>query len=90
MRKTIRNLAIPALAAAALPVAADTLPEGEGREIVEYACSQCHDLVPVTSAAKTPPQWRFLVQAMIAQGAPVESDEIETVIAYLSEHFGEK
>lgn len=74
----------------AAPTAAGELPDGEGRDIVEYACSQCHDLLQVTSVRKTPRQWRYLVRQMIAQGAPVEDYEIETVIAYLTDHFGEK
>lgn len=69
-------------------VVAGELPEGEGRDIVEYACSQCHDLLQVTSVRKTPQQWRYLVRQMIAQGAPLEDYEVETVISYLNEHFG--
>ncbi len=68
----------------------DELPEGNGRDVVEYACSQCHDLMRVTQAAKTSSQWRYLVAQMINQGAPIEDYEVETVIAYLSAHFGEK
>ena len=75
----------------ALPVIADDeLPDGEGRDIVEYACSQCHGLLQVTAANKTQAQWQFLVTQMINQGAPIEDYETDTVIRYLSEHFGDK
>ncbi len=66
----------------------DTLPEGEGRDIVEYVCSQCHDLLPVTSASKTSEQWMYLVTMMKNQGAPLEEYEIDTVVRYISENFG--
>ena len=77
------------LSAAHASAAADALPEGDGREIVEYACSQCHGLLQVTNASKTEQQWRFLVTAMINQGAPIEEYEIDTVISYLAKHFGQ-
>ena len=66
------------------------LPAGEGREIVEYACSQCHGLVEVTAASKTEKQWEYLVTQMINQGAPIEDYEVDTVVRYLAEHYGEK
>ena len=68
--------------------AQDLLPDGEGRDIVEYACSQCHDLLRVTQASKTEQQWQFLVTQMLNQGAPIEDYEVETVVRYLTEHFG--
>lgn len=69
--------------------AEDALPQGEGRDIVEYVCSQCHDLFPVTQASKTPEQWRQLVTMMMNQGAPLEEYEVDTVVRYLAEHFGQ-
>ena len=89
MRMMVLSL-VPAICLMTDTGAADELPEGAGRDIVEYACSQCHDLVQVTSVRKTPAQWRYLVRQMVAQGAPVEDYETETVIVYLVEHFGEK
>ena len=67
----------------------DALPEGEGRDIVEYVCSQCHDLIQVTSASKTSEQWMYLVTMMKNQGAPIEEYEVDTVVRYLSENFGQ-
>lgn len=67
----------------------DSLPEGEGRNIVEYVCSQCHGLLQVTTASKTAEQWQHLVTQMKNQGAPIEEYEINTIVRYLSEHFGE-
>ena len=77
------------LSAAHASAAADALPEGDGRETVEYACSQCHGLLQVTNASKTEEQWRFLVKTMINQGAPIEEYEVDTVISYLAKHFGQ-
>ena len=67
----------------------DALPDGEGRDIVEYVCSQCHDLLHVTNAKKTTEQWRYVVTSMLNQGAPLEEYEVDTVVRYLSKHFGQ-
>ena len=82
---TVMSLLFTAHAGAA----ADALPEGDGREIVEYACSQCHGLLQVANASKTAEQWRMLVRMMINQGAPIEEYEVDTVVRYLAEHFGQ-
>lgn len=77
---------VPTIAAESIDVE-DALPAGEGRDIVDYACSQCHGLLQVTSAKKTSEQWLHLVKQMKNQGAPIEEDEIEIIVRYLSQHF---
>ena len=66
----------------------DTLPEGEGRDIVEDVCTECHSLMNITYSKRTPEQWQYVVSEMITQGAPLEEYEIETVVNYLSKNFG--
>lgn len=86
----IRSIAVAAASLLAMVAAAETdLPDDEGRDIVEYACSQCHGLVQVTDAQKTAQQWEYLVNQMINQGAPIEEYEVEIVVRYLTTHFGE-
>ena len=80
---------LPAFAGTHSANSQDALPDGDGRDIVEYVCSQCHDLMRVTDARKTPDQWRYLVTMMMNQGAPIEEYEVDTVVRYLSEHFGQ-
>jgi hypothetical protein len=69
-------------------IAQDTLPDGEGRDIVEDVCSQCHSLLNITDSKRTPAQWQHVVSQMINQGAPLEEYEIDTVVSYLSKNFG--
>jgi hypothetical protein len=71
-------------------VRSDELPDGDGRDVVEYVCTQCHGLVEVTAATKSAEQWRYLVRQMINQGAPIEEHEIDRIVHYLTEHFGER
>jgi competence protein ComEA len=66
----------------------DSLPDGEGRDIVEDVCTTCHDLINITKSRRSHEQWQFVVSMMIAQGAPLEEYEIETVVDYLSKNFG--
>ena len=68
--------------------AQSTLPEGEGRDIVEDVCSTCHGLINITDSKRTHEQWQYVVSTMIAQGAPLEDYEIKTVVDYLSRNFG--
>jgi hypothetical protein len=67
----------------------ESLPQGEGKDIVEYVCTQCHELAYITDSRKTPEQWQFVILMMIDQGAPLEEYEVETVIQYLAENFGQ-
>lgn len=85
----VRLLSLAFIVANTIAVADGELPEDEGRDIVEYACTQCHDLYQVTQARKTSRQWQYLVNQMINQGAPIEDHEVETVVRYLAKHFGD-
>ncbi len=67
---------------------AQSLPEGEGKQIVADTCGQCHQLRFVTDARHTREQWVYIVSMMITMGAPVPGDKIMTVVDYLSRNFG--
>jgi competence protein ComEA len=73
-----------------LVLAADqqALPAGKGQEVVQQNCSGCHVLKVVTSKRASKQQWSALVDQMIARGAEVPDEEIETVVDYLAKNFG--
>ena len=76
---------------AALPGAAwaqSPLPQGEGRELVATACTQCHALTPIVSVREGEAGWRRHVYNMVLRGAPLRPSEAESVINYLTVHFG--
>jgi cytochrome c5 len=82
-------------AAAALALVATTqvnaqgaLPQGEGRDIVAVACTQCHALTPILGGREGPAGWRKHVHNMVLRGAQLSPSEAETVIRYLSANFG--
>jgi competence ComEA-like helix-hairpin-helix protein len=67
------------------------LPEGSGRAEVALACASCHDLSQVITQKKSSSNWRSTVQKMIsAYQAPVDKEDVQPVIDYLSKNFGEK
>jgi hypothetical protein len=67
------------------------LPEGEGKAEVALACSSCHDLRQVITQKKSGPNWSDTVRKMIsAYQAPVDKDDFQVVVAYLSKNFGDQ
>ena len=49
----------------------NTLPDGEGRDIVAVACSQCHGLNAFTWLRQGPQAWRHQVYDMILRGTQI-------------------
>jgi len=64
------------------------LPQGEGRDLVAVACTQCHALTPIIAGREGTAGWRRHVYNMVLRGAPLNATEAETVIRYLSANFG--
>ena len=77
-------LSIPIFAAA---VAAQTLPDGPGKELVETICSACHSLSNVTTQQKTREEWQAKVTEMLQEETDVTGPERETILNYLAAHF---
>jgi len=64
------------------------LPEGNGKQMVERACVQCHDLQRVTSARYSREDWQDVVNVMVNNfGATLSRDEIGVVAEYLAKNF---
>ena len=63
------------------------LPEGDGKEIVEVMCSQCHSLnMLANSGGYTHDGWKQLIASMVA----LRSERAELVAAYLAKNYPEK
>ena len=84
MKKILLYLSITGLALAQPTV----LPEGKGRESVENACTVCHTAERITKQSLTLDQWRSEVRTMVENGASLNPDEWEPVVAYLVKNFG--
>jgi len=80
--------AAAALAAATPVNAQGPLPQGEGRDLVAVACTQCHALATIVAGREGPSGWKRHVHNMVLRGAQLNATEADTVIRYLAANFG--
>jgi cytochrome c5 len=76
------------LATTAAAQNAAPLPDGPGRELVETACSGCHNLRPITIKRDGQNGWRSTVERMVMHGARLLPEEAGQVVDYLSRSLG--
>jgi mono/diheme cytochrome c family protein len=88
MSRVLLTAAFVLAATAASAQQAGPFPAGPGHDIVAVVCTQCHNAQPITQLRMSDAAWRRQVQNMILHGAQVGPDELDTVSAYLAEHFG--
>jgi len=81
---------VTARASTQSPSAAEDLPDGEGKKILESRCTSCHELTEVTKfrGYYNRAQWRDIVVTMVEYGADLKKPEIETLADYLAQHLG--
>jgi hypothetical protein len=79
------------LAGAAL-IAADDLPDGDGKKILEKSCTTCHDLTEVTKLRGfySRAQWRDVVVTMKEYGAAIDDKQVDVLTDYLAANLGKK
>jgi virginiamycin B lyase len=75
----------------ALGASAQTaLPNGAAKDVVETACSACHQLNIVTNAGHTPEEWNRIVGDMMMKGANISASQMPGVAQYLASNFPPK
>ena len=67
-----------------------SLPDGKGKELVQMACLDCHDLSPITSSSFTRAEWDTVVNTMADMGANLRREDIPVVVNYLAQSFPPK
>jgi mono/diheme cytochrome c family protein len=72
------------------PVKQVTLPDGQGKDLVEKNCVLCHGLDRVAAANRSAAGWSTIVGTMKFFGAPLSGDDEKTITAYLDDKFGAK
>ena len=68
--------------------AAPTLPEGEGKELIQRSCTSCHSVDKITGTRKDLKGWQTCVRDMVRLGAKLRTDEQPKAVAYLVKNFG--
>src|SRR5262249_44537622 len=64
------------------------LPEGDGKKILQAACSACHGLDGVVRLHLDKAGWEGLVSSMVSNGAQVDAKDMPVLIDYLVKNFG--
>jgi hypothetical protein len=78
----------PALAYAAPPNSAASLPEGPGKATVARLCVGCHGTSTITRTRRTKAQWENVVGSMADRGCALSDSERATVVRYLNVALG--
>jgi cytochrome c5 len=64
------------------------LPEGDGKKILQNACTACHGLDGVVRLHLDKSGWEGLVSSMVSNGAQVDGKDMPVLIDYLVKNFG--
>ncbi len=68
----------------------DSLPAGEGRQILSRTCVKCHDLSLVTASRKSEDEWVKTIARMVSYGTSLQPSEQQTLVRYLARNLGGK
>ena len=80
-------LAAAAFLTTTVPSAAQTFPDGPGKEILEKKCSTCHAPEQVTTFGRSAEEWQEVVVNMIDLGAEVNEEEAKVLVEYLAKNW---
>jgi cytochrome c5 len=73
----------------ALPNIQTELKAGEGKEKTETLCAICHSLDYITMQPRfTRAQWTATVNKMTKVGAPINENDAQKIIGYLTMQYG--
>jgi virginiamycin B lyase len=76
------------LASVAAPaVAQSALPDGDGKPLVQMACTRCHGVDKFTVERHTHDDWAEEVDVMLRYGAPLTREQAAQVTDYLTRSF---
>ncbi len=68
----------------------DSLPAGEGRQVLSRTCVKCHNLSLVTASRKSEDEWVKTIARMVSYGTALAPSEQQTLARYLARNFGGK
>ncbi|HLH30716.1 MAG TPA: hypothetical protein VKY31_05905 [Terriglobia bacterium] len=68
--------------------AAQDAPGAKAEQILNSACTTCHDLRKIQTKAMNGDQWTKVVNSMVEMGAKVDKADIPMLVSYLEDNFG--
>lgn len=84
----VRLLIFYALAVFISTAAQSELPEGEGKDVVEDTCTDCHSLRRIVIQRLDEEGWHGILREMLENGAAIDPDDMKTITVYLTKNFG--
>ena len=67
---------------------AQELPEGQGRALVQSACTQCHGIDVIVRQRRSREDWTDVVSRMVGNGAELSDEDYNQVVQYLAMNLG--
>ena len=67
---------------------AQELPEGQGKTLVQTACTQCHGVDVIVGQPRSREDWTEVVSRMVGNGAQLSDEDYNQVIQYLAIYLG--
>ena len=64
--------------------AIDSLPPGDGKDVLLRACTTCHAATLITQQRKPAAEWAKTVDKMVGWGAPLDSTAKQGLVDYLA------
>lgn len=67
---------------------AQELPEGQGKALVQSACTQCHGIDVIVRQPRSRDDWTDVVSRMVGNGAQLSDEDYNQVVQYLATYLG--
>jgi mono/diheme cytochrome c family protein len=67
---------------------AQDLPEGQGKALVQAACTQCHGIDVIVRQPRSREDWTEVVSRMVGNGAQLSDEDYNQVVQYLGTYLG--
>lgn len=88
MRFSLASLAAVGALAIATSVQAQELPDGQGKALVQSACTQCHGIDVIVRQPRSRDDWTEVVSRMVGNGAQLSDEDYNQVVQYLATYLG--
>jgi cytochrome c-type biogenesis protein CcmH/NrfF len=84
----VLTLLVTACSSGATTTTAPATTSSDGAKLLQERCTVCHTLSRTESQRLSAADWKLVVDAMIARGAKLTTDEETLVVDYLATNFG--
>jgi competence protein ComEA len=64
------------------------IPAGAGKDATVKYCSDCHSIEQAVSLRQGAEEWKATLEKMTGMGAKVPDESYESILGYLTSHFG--